>query len=225
MLRIHSLSGPLICAAVACVSVAPAASADVQTGVMYENPVGLPVGSSSGIADYQYLGARFEFTEQVEVESVGGEFVNLLGSFFAAIVPLSSTAALPQGDPPQGIPFNPGEVLTYETFSVSQYPSPPQVRTIPLSIALDPGAYGVVFGAGLYGTSCNSVSGMPRYNSVPGSTGFFWSSVPWRWSNSSNQNRIQITLVPEPATMGLLAMGGLVLLGRRNASHRRRRST
>ena len=224
MLRIHSLSGRSICAAaVVCVSVASAASADMLTGVTCENPVGSPVGSSSGIADYQYLGARFEFTEQVEVESVGGEFVNLYGSFFAAIVPLDSMAALPQGDPSQGIPFNPGEVLTYETFSVSQYPSPPQIRTIPLSVTLDPGVYGVVFGAGLYGTSCNSVSGMPRYHSVAGSSGFFWSSL---WSNAyDDQNRIQITLVPEPTTMGLLAMGGLALLGRRKADHRRRRST
>jgi len=184
--------------------------------VTYENPVGSPGGGSSGIANDQYLGARFEFTEEVEVESVGGEFKNMLGSFFAAIVPIHSMAALPQGDPSQGIPFNPGEVLTYETFSVSPYPNPAQIRTIPLSITLDPGVYGVVFGSGLYGTSCNPVSCMPRYQSVPDSAGFFWSSQPWRWSNAfSQQSRIQITLVPEPATLSLLALGGLALIRRR----------
>jgi hypothetical protein len=193
-----------------------------QGGITFENPCGPPVGSASGIASYQFLGARFQFTDPVEVESVGGEFQNLGGTYFAALVPLASMASLPTGTPANGVPFNPGEVLAYQTF-VGAVGGTPAIQTVPFSIALPPGVYGVVFGTGLYGTASTSNPGMPRYGSVPASAGFFWSTLPYRWQNGvpGSQQRIQMTIVPEPASAGLL-LAGLAFVGRR-AQRRRRR--
>ena len=181
------------------------------------NPIGPATGLSSALASDQLLAARFAFSTPVTVVSVGGEFKNLSGTFFAALVPLSSMSALPIGDPGQGIPFNPGEVLAYRTFSAS-VGSTPQIVTVPFNTNLPAGVYGVVFGTGLYETSGQGE--MPRYNDVPGSSGFFWSSDPWRWQDSwgaNDQHKIMITtpfLVTLPA--GVWASTAATLNGRVN---------
>ena len=85
-------------------------------GLLIEEPIGSPVGTASGIFDTQFLGARFEFATPVQVISVGGNFINTFGEYFAAFVPLNSFNDLPIGDPPNGIAFNNGEVLASTTF-------------------------------------------------------------------------------------------------------------
>ena len=187
-----------------------------QGGITFENPCGPPAGSASAIMSDQFLGARFQFAAPVEMESVGGEFVNLGGTYFAALVPLASMASLPTGDPPNGVPFNPGEVLAYQTFA-GAVGGTPAIQTVPFSISLPPGVYGVVFGTGLYGTAPTSNPGMPSYGSVPASAGFFWSTDPYRWQNGNPgyQQRIQMTIVPEPASAALVVVG-LALAARRS---------
>jgi hypothetical protein len=161
----------------------------------FYNPIGPATGSDSGLYDDQFLGARFSFSNSVTVVSVSGEFHDAWGyggSYFAALVPLPSMTALPTGNPAAGVPFNPGEVMSYRTFT-AYFGGTPQILTIPFAINLPSGVYGVVFGRGLFGTSASG-GGMPRYNDVPTSAGFYWSNQPWRWANAyRNQNNIMIT--------------------------------
>jgi len=183
-----------------------------------ENPHGSPAGAYS-LDYFQYFGARFNFSAPVTLGSVGGEFQfwqPTTGSFFAAIVPLASMNAMPVGDPVNGIPFNPGEILAYRTFSVSVGPTL-QTINVPFSINLLPGVYGVVFGSGLFGTG--GIVDMPAYNTVPQSSSFVWSSEPWRWQDTGPNapffnaaQNISVTIVPEPSGAVLLSFGLACLL-------------
>jgi hypothetical protein len=141
------------------------------------------------------------------------------GSLFVALVPLSSMTSLPVGNPPAGIPFNPGEVMAAEAFDVDLGLSP-QVVTVPFSANLSPGVYGVVFGTGMFGATGYSAQpgaspGMPAYHRVAGSSSFFWSTSPFRWMDThfftDQEMNIMITVVPEPSTITLMAVGFFAL--------------
>src|SRR4051794_21802605 len=87
-------------------------------GDVYQNPTGPLISPTGGqVKSDQFIGARFQFSSPVDVSSISGRFGNLNGSYFAALVPLSSLSSLPHGNPPAGIPFNAGEVLSYRTFT------------------------------------------------------------------------------------------------------------
>lgn len=191
-----------------------------QNSNVFQNPTG-PLISPTGsqVKPDQFLGARFDFSTPVDVVSVAGQFGNLYGSYFAALVPLNSLTSLPVGNPSAGVPFNAGEVLSYRTFSTIF--SDIETVTVPFSIHLEAGAYGVVFGSGLYGTGSTQSGYMPAYATVPGSTGFFWGNNPWRWQdlNNSGQPQIEITTVPEPSISSLFLVT-LLTLGIRKAGRR-----
>lgn len=178
------------------------------------NPIGPPIAWTSGLEWDQFLGARFALQAPVSLLSVGGEFKNISGTFFAALVPLGSMSALPVGNPSAGVPFNSGEVWAYRTFE-AHVGSTPAIVTVPFATNVPAGVYGVVFGTGLYGTS-GTGGGMPCYTNVAGSSGFSWSSSPWRWLNaSSHQPNIMVTVLPftnlnvalPPVEMGDVAWG------------------
>ena len=88
--------------------------------------------------------------------------------------------------------------------------------TIPFDTTLSPGIYGLIFGTGLFGATTSS-GGMPRFEPVSGSTGFFWSDQPFRWSNDgSNTHKIflEANAIPEPSAYALfvvMILGILVL--------------
>ena len=130
--------------------------------------------------------------------------------------------SLPVGTPSAGIPFNPGEVFAYRTFSAT-VGTTPEIVTVPFEMDLSPGIYGVVFGSGLYGTSgfSGSNGGTSMRNRVAGSSSFFWSSEPWRWQDTrffpNQEFKILMTVVvPEPSSAVLTALGlsGLLCLSR-----------
>ncbi len=93
-----------------------------------------------GIGALQWIGARFTLHKKAEVDHIG---VNLAGaqSVFGAIVPLSG---------PHGLPTFPGDqiesfALAHTTFTA---PTAAADLSLPLSVTLPPGHYGVVFGIG-----------------------------------------------------------------------------
>ena len=179
-----------------------------------------PVGSavlkgSSGLGG-QFLGARFSIAEAVRVTSVAAEFSSTAGTFFAAFVPLDSLNSLPMGDPQSGTPFNPEKVLAHQVFSANI--AAPQVLTVPFSVELTPGVYGLVFGSGLYGT--DGRGGMPTYQAIDGSSSFFWSDSPWRWQDfvlpsssfSSDALNISFEAVGAAPWLKIIRQGDTVLL-------------
>ena len=113
-------------------------------------------GQAGGIAllPTQFLGARFEVANTVEVQSVGGDIVGIAsGPLFAAIIPLSSLSALPSG------PLSSLDVIAETTFTA---PFPGGDVSVPLSVTLEPGVYGLLFGSGLFGATGEGA--MPRDN-------------------------------------------------------------
>ncbi|MFQ5591019.1 MAG: hypothetical protein ACE5HE_07655, partial [Phycisphaerae bacterium] len=115
-----------------------------------------------------------QVTRTVEVSAVGGHLTMHEGfeglTLFAAIVVLSDPAALPVG-----APLDEGEVVASTVFDAGRPSS--DVR-VPLAATLDPGAYALIFGSGLFGAT--GVGGMPLNNAdLPGASYFFWNGNAW----------------------------------------------
>lgn len=148
------------------------------------------IGGTS-ITINQHPGWRFEIDEPLQVQNIGGHLLSYPdnpGDIFAAIVRLSSIDAMPLGSP-----FTPEETVASTTFR-PLFPSA-EVMT-PLSAALRPGAYALVFGTGLFGaTSEGAIHNGPDQPDIPPTTiasYIFWgipgpSQPPvWRTNLASN---------------------------------------
>ena len=142
-------------------------------------------GQVGGVAiSDQVLGARFYVDSPIQVEEVGGHILGRPpaaeghGTIFAAIVSLSGPTAFP-ADEPGSL-----DVLAFTTFEA---PFPSQDVVVPLSVSLEPGYYGLIFGGrGLFG--CSGEGSMPDNNTeVPGNASFFlWSAGRANaWLNAS----------------------------------------
>ena len=192
------------------------------------------LSASSGytIADYQFVGWRFQINETLQVRDIGGHFLGLADrEIFGAIAPLSDPTALPQG-----IPEDLEELsLAATTFSVPNSNDPPPSTVVfltPLSVTLTPGYYALIFGSGLFGASGSDAMALPGdQQDFPNSSYFFATSgvgLATTWINGGLSDvyfvvegePISSTPVPESSsTFSLLAFG---VLG--TASILRRRS-
>jgi hypothetical protein len=120
----------------------------METATLGPNPT-----PAIGVAGLQWVGARFTVYKNVEVDHIG---VNLAGAetIFGAIVPISG---------PDGLPTFPGDQI--ETFALAHTtftaPASATDLSLPLSLNLAPGSYGVVFGVGPFesGGGANLTSG------------------------------------------------------------------
>jgi hypothetical protein len=119
----------------------------------------------------QFLGWKFQLDSTLQITDIGGYLVSENSNptsndqIFGAIVSLSSPTALPQGNP-----FLPEEILASTTFIPHSYLSPSDI-TVPLSVTLNPGSYGLIFGSGLFGAS-GSASALFNFGDLPGTLYF-----------------------------------------------------
>ncbi len=102
------------------------------------------VGISVNVA--QFLGPRFHVEQRTQITAVGGHLWNSgSNTFFAAILALSGPDALPTGSP-----INPSEVAASTVFDPGRIYGD---FSTPLSVILEPGYYGLVFGTDELGAS------------------------------------------------------------------------
>jgi hypothetical protein len=167
----------------------------------HQEPIGDQYSNPGAVVSYwQFVGVRFQLDEPVQITSVQAEIGYSSSTFFAALIPLATMDGLPQGSP-----FETNEVLYSKLFD-STAPS------IPFDVTVGPGIYGLVFGAGLFGSG-NSIGAMDLYQRVPGSTGFVWTTdgppgtVPWHDSGLTFNVSIEGVVVPEPSFTGVLSLG------------------
>jgi PEP-CTERM motif len=173
----------------------------------------LPVGSNSWLAIEIITGGN---RAGYSLDSIQLAMTDASGNPSGFTVMLCSNAP---------ISFGPGPVLGTLNGSLSPVSSGIYTYTPASNLTLKPDAYFIVVTAGTavadgaYGLSLASA---PPYNPVSGwvevggiftsSNGSSWPPLP---TDGYFQFAINATVVPEPSTLGLLALGGLFLVGHR----------
>ncbi len=133
------------------------------------------------IDDAQYLGVRFTLGSKTTITSVGGQlgaggFGD--GGIFVAIVKLASASALPVG-----APFTSQEVVASKAVKITGKPATDVF--VPLTVTLDPGVYGLIYGSGALGDpasgSGESYAGLMGNGNTDRGNGsyFFWRTNSW----------------------------------------------
>lgn len=152
-------------------------------------------------------GMRFTVSQATEVSAIGGQlFAN--GTLFGAIVTLG-VDDLPMPNP--GAPSAVSGILEMTTFSTG---SGDHVDfRAPLSLALAPGTYGLVFGGvGSELSGRMAMTGTP----LPGAEVFTNSGDSWRDVTRDPYNRMRFVIeahsVPEPASLLLIPICTMTIL-------------
>jgi len=222
--------------AIACVLGLVASPAAAQTPVLLESATlgatGLDWGTS--ITEAQFVGWRFEISTPLEVEEIGGHLLGFPavgnGQIFGALIRLASIDVFPAGDP-----FTPEETVASVVF---QPPFPSAEVLVPLSVALEPGAYALVFGSDLFGATGNGgIPNSPDQADIPPTTidSYIFYGIPgpsqapiWRGSLASKMRFLVSGTTPVPVpvpTLGPAGLGTLALLlgltGMRTARRRK----
>ncbi len=188
---------------VAAMAVTPTLAATVYESADY-------VADGSGaytVADGRSIGIAFSLSEATNITAIGAAFGPYPGdSIFAAIVPLSSLSAYPDGDPSDLSAI----ALAHVVFSV---PDTDVVDlTVPLKKTLAAGDYALIFGSGQFGA--DGYAGLTDTNSTIGSPTMFQTLYDNTWQ-AQDSDGIRIFVegnpVPEPVVWAMMLVGfGLV---------------
>ena len=192
------------------------ASADVI--VFQSSLMGAPAFGGYSLSSNQYLGARFHISAPTQIIAVGG---NIGGGWFhsdgstsgatvfGSIVPLSGPTALPSNTTFET------DVLGVTVFTTPNgFHDPSADLRAPLALTLQPGWYGLVFGAGAFGTPALPNSGnMPSDNTpIAGNESYFayqpitgTGQLAWVQFPTSGL-RFVVVGIPEPSPLALASI-------------------
>jgi hypothetical protein len=171
-------------------------------------PTAMWNSSTFYIDSSNFWATRFTITDPTELSTVGSWLTSGNGSIFAAIVALPNPGANPAA--PSGGTFT--NLVASTLINVSS--AADEYTGTFDGVTLQPGSYALILGSGMLGaTGSAGILGVSDQIVSPGSIAWLGSS----WGNLSSLSfRMALTgsIVPEPATLGLM-VAGLGLLRRR----------
>jgi len=125
---------------------------------LFTEPHGAAYQYPSALASWQFLGIRFELNQPAQLTSLHTVLGDSPSSFFAALVSLPSVTSLPQGGPLRRVKY-----CTRQCSILAGMSCPLIFRS---TVSVGPGAYAIVFGGGLFGSSAYISAVAETYNSV-----------------------------------------------------------
>jgi len=176
-----------------------------ESGTLGET--GLVQGTVAGtnVSPSVYTGVRFEVTEPVLTSQVGGHFVSATGgTFFGAIVALDDENDFPDS----------GDLMSDDVLGATElaFPTLSDEAFSNLTLRLEPGWYGLVFGSGLFGTAGDGAAlrnnidiGVPTYIGGQPSGPGVWSDITAVFTD--HRFVVRGEMVPEPTASTLLIAG------------------
>ncbi|MBN2375242.1 MAG: PEP-CTERM sorting domain-containing protein [Sedimentisphaerales bacterium] len=212
-MKMNLFKTTVICSLVLLISMA----GNLSAALIYESAtMGTPGQSVYGhmlLGHTQFGGVRFELTSTMQVDAIGGHFATYYpgGSpnLFGALISLTG-----ETDVPDSSNLSTPDVLRTVAFDPTGTSSDHIIDIDP--VLLSPGWYAVVFGAGLHGAVTGFDNSAQLNNSPVGSPKYLtWNSSGWSFSSSTWPRYTVYGEVPEPMSLGLLGLGGLVVLVRR----------
>ncbi len=183
-------------------------------------------GGSGIVPAVPVRGWRFEIADPFQVQQIGGHMKGVVtqGSpafkdIFGAIIPLPSVTSMPTPGP-TGTPFDPADAIASTTFTppgsnTAPFASSTEDIRVPLDVTLQPGAYALMFGTGMFGTTGSAaMPASPDQPYIPpttsdsiikwqqpfGSTTFEWQMAPTIQFGQMRFVVEGISLAPPPLT-------------------------
>jgi hypothetical protein len=150
-------------------------------GTTILNPVGTSQGSAVSLFDRQFFGTRIQVPSTFALSEIRVVGLGRRNFVFVAIIKLPSLDSFPTSTPVVGI-SDASEVAYSTLFAlpITEDVTTFTTTTIPALTTLQPGAYAVVFGAGLFGSPNFGNGGLLLHNGVTGSDSISWVDGKWR---------------------------------------------
>ena len=171
-----------------------------QSATATANPQGGFAIEGDGTSDNsRFIGAAFEVLQPTLVSDIGGNFRNSRGSIFGEIIALSGLNSFPS--------VAAGDLESIALGHIVISPAQDGDASGALSVMLEPGTYGVLFGSGLFGAT--GTSSLTFGNDDVGSPTLFENNFDLGY-DVFPADGIRIFVdgqVPEPATLALLGFG------------------